>query len=63
MEDSISVMVEKNYAASKKVKLQVYVSSVDFKHLEEDCGSLGMNPSELIRDIVRKYYNQKLGRG
>lgn len=56
-------MVEKNYSTSKKVKLQVYVSSVDFKHLEEDCGSLGMNPSELIRDIVRKYYNQKLGRG
>ena len=57
------MMAAKTNAVSKKVKLQVYVSAVDFKHLENDCGSFGMNPSELIRDIVRKYYNQKLGRG
>jgi hypothetical protein len=56
-------MAARSHSVHKKVKLQVYVSSVDFKQLEIDCGSLGMNSSELIRDIVRKYYNEKLGRG
>lgn len=46
----------------RKVKVQIYISPVDHKHLVEDSDKCGITVSELVRSLVRKHYDEKLGR-
>ena len=47
---------------TRKVKLQIYVSPVDYEHLVSDGTTCGITVSELVRSIVRKHYDIKLDR-
>ena len=47
---------------TKKTKIQIYVSPVDYKLLVDDADSCGITISELVRSLIRKHYNEKLER-
>lgn len=46
----------------RKVKIQIYVSPVDHKHLVEDSDKCGITVSELVRSMIRSHYDEKLDR-
>jgi len=48
---------------TRKIKIQIYVSPVDYEHLVEDGDECGITVSELVRSLIRKHYDAKLGRG
>ncbi len=55
-------MLKSRSAETKKVKIQIYVSPVDHKHLSEDSEKCGITISELVRSLIRKHYDEKLNR-
>ena len=46
----------------RKVKIQIYVSPVDYEHLVGDSDNCGITVSELVRSLIRKHYDEKLNR-
>ena len=46
----------------RKVKIQIYVSPVDYKHLVEDGEKCGITVSELVRSLIRAHYDEKFDR-
>ena len=55
-------LLKSRSAETKKVKIQIYVSPVDHKHLVEDSEKWGITISELVRSLIRKHYDNKLDR-
>ena len=54
-------MAARGHVVDKKVKVQVYIPKMYYNQIEKDCASKSMNPSEVIRDIVRSHYAASLG--
>lgn len=48
--------------STRKTKIQIYVSPVDFELLVEDAEKCGITVSELVRSLIRKHYDEKLDR-
>ena len=48
--------------STKKTKIQIYVSPVDYELLVEDADKCGITVSELVRTFIRKHYDEKLDR-
>ena len=48
--------------STKKVKIQIYVSPVDYEWLLLDGENCGITVSELVRSLIRKHYDEKLDR-
>jgi hypothetical protein len=48
--------------STRKTKIQIYVSPVDYDLLVEDGEKCGITVSELVRSLIRKHYDEKLGR-
>ena len=55
-------LLKKRDPGMRKVKVQIYISPVDHKHLVEDSEKCGITVSELVRSLVRKHYDEKLDR-
>lgn len=47
---------------TRKTKIQIYVSPVDYELLVEDADKCGITVSELVRSLIRKHYDEKLAR-
>lgn len=48
--------------STRKTKIQIYVSPVDYELLVEDADKCGITVSELVRSLIRKHYDAKLDR-
>jgi len=48
--------------STRKTKIQIYVSPVDYELLVKDGEICGVTVSELVRSLIRKHYDEKLGR-
>lgn len=55
-------LLKSRSAETKKIKIQIYVSPVDHKHLIEDSDKCGITISELVRSLIRTHYDEKLDR-
>ena len=52
----------KRKESTKKTKIQIYVSPVDYELLVKDGEVCGVTVSELVRSLIRKHYDEKLAR-
>ena len=48
--------------STRKTKIQIYVSPIDYELLVLDAEKCGITVSELVRSLIRKHYDEKLER-